>query len=397
MWIKENDYILFKSIDFTDLKLLENKSVKFALFDLDGTLITSQNGHNPKLLHTDKDPKNYIYLFDKDKYFKIFQMLKDCGFVVGIITNQSRINFKNCTILQKLENILNDFQSILGWKPYVIVNITRVMMKPSSKSFELLYSLFENLEAKTLETKVSEDEICYTVLDNNLVVPNIFYVGDACGIDDIFVPYRFSNVDKDFVFNINQILSKNDLTMNFIRAKDFFGSSDIATSTEKEVVILMGNPGSGKSTTAYKFQKAGYKIIISDELKDKKKILSFVDLNCNFNHSVVIDALNYNSEIRASYIKIAKSYDYKIRILWHIRDGRCYNDLRGLYEKIYYGNTVYFHTKPVPAIVYNVYSSKFETPKEYEIFSGTKSSKECEIFSGTKSSKECEGTIQLVY
>jgi hypothetical protein len=372
MWIKENDFILFKSTDFGDIV---NSVPKFALFDLDGTLITSQNGHNPKMLHTDKDPKNYVYLFDKNKYFKIFQNLKDCGFVVGIITNQSRINFKNCTILQKLENILNDFQSILGWKPYVVINISRVMLKPSSKSFELLYSLFENLEDKTLETLVSEDEVFYTVLDTYLVVPNIFYVGDACGIDDEFIPYQFSNVDKEFANNVNQFLSNKhkDLTMKFIRAKDFFGSSNITTSPEREVVILLGNPGSGKSSTAYKFQNAGYKIVSSDELKDKKKNISFTDLYCNFNHSVVIDALNYSKETRASYIKIAKSYGFKVRILWHIRDGRCYNDLRGLYEKDFYGNSVYIHDKPVPDIVYNVYSSKFEPPSE------------------------SEGTIQLIY
>ena len=388
MWIKENDYILFKSIDFGYLELSENKSLKFALFDLDGTLITTKNGRNPKTPQIDKDPKNYVYLFDKDKYFKIFQMLKDCGFIVGIITNQSRIHYKEpgsktsgfsgsfaskgSTILQKIENILNDFQSILGWKPYVVINVSRVMLKPSPKSFELLKASFQDNPLEASEDEVN-NEVIYTVLDTNLVVPNIFYVGDACGIDDEFVPYRFSNVDKDFVFNVNQNLSKNDLHMEFIRAKDFFGSSDINISTERELVILMGNPGSGKSTTAYKFQKAGYKIIVSDELKDKKKMVSFVELNCNFNHSVAIDALNYNSEMRASYIKIAKSYGYKIRILWHIRDGRCYNDLRGLYEKTYYGNTVYFHTKPVPDIVYNVYSSKFEPPTE------------------------CEGTIQLVY
>ena len=67
--------------------------------------------------------------------------------------------------------------------------------------------------------------------------------------------------------------------------------------------------------------------------------------------------MNYSKEMRAPYIKIAKSYNYKVRILWHIRDGRCYNDPRGLYEKDFYGNSVYIHDKPVPDIVYNVYSS----------------------------------------
>ncbi len=362
MWIKENDFILFKSVDFGDFL---GKSRRFALFDLDGTLITSKNGHNPKMLHTDKDPKNYVYLFDKDKYFKIFQMLKDCGFVVGIITNQSRINYKGCVILQKIENILNDFQNILGWKPYIVINITRIMLKPSPKSFELLLSQFTNRE--NLEVK---DEVFYTVLDNNLVVPNIFYIGDACGSDDDFIPYRFSNVDKEFVVSVNQILPNlfGD-SMKFIKAKDFFGNSDIKDSealASKELVLLMGNPGSGKSTSAYKFENAGYKILISDEIKDKKRMISLTELNCNLNNSIVIDSLNYSKEIRAPYIKIAKDYDYKVRILWHIRDGRCYNVLRGLYEKDFYGNSVHIHDKPVPDIVYNVYSSKFESPSESE-------------------------------
>jgi len=366
MWIKENDYILFKSPDFGYLKTL-----KLALFDLDGTLITSKNGHNPKMLHTDKDPKNYIYIFDKDKYFKIFQTLKDCGFVVGIITNQSRINYKNCAILQKIEYILKDFQSMLGWKPYVIINITRIMLKPSVKSFEtfcfLLNTLIQYNPLDSLTSQVQKDEIFYTVLDYDLVVPNIFYVGDACGSDDDFVHYRFSNVDKEFVSNIN--IYYNQMLAKFIRAKDFFKTHEaepLRIEDSRELVILMGNPGSGKSTSAYKFQEAGYKIVISDDIKDKKKMLTFTEFYMNQDKSVVVDALNHTSEARASYINIAKKYDFKVRILWHIRDGRCYNDLRGLYEKEYYGNTVYFHEKPVPDIVYNVYTSKFEPPKDSE-------------------------------
>jgi hypothetical protein len=367
MWIKETDFIFFKSYDFGDISF-SRKALKLALFDLDGTLITSKNGHNPKMLHTDKDPKNYLYLFDKDKYFKIFQTLKDCGFIVGIITNQSRINFKNCTILQKIENILNDFQSILGWKPYVVININRNMLKPSVKSFELLKTSLQENSLNSLTSKDEDNQIIYTILDHDLVVPNIFYVGDACGVDDEFVPYRFSNVDKEFVSHINETYN---VDAKFIRAKDFFKTHSvdplgIEDSGIKELVLLLGNPGSGKSSTAYKFQEAGYSLVISDELKDKKKMITFTEFYMNQDKSVVIDALNHTKEYRESFIQIAKKYDFKVRILWHIRDGRCFNEIRGLYEKEYYGNSVYFHDKPVPDIVYNVYSSKFKPPKSSE-------------------------------
>ena len=372
MWIKETDFIFFKSYDFGDIRTISYplNSPKLALFDLDGTLITSKNGHNPKMLHTDKDPKNYLYLFDKDKYFKIFQTLKDCGFVVGIITNQSRINFKNCSILQKIENILNDFQSILGWKPYVVININRNMLKPSVKSFETFCFLLKtSLQENSLNSLTSKDEdnqIIYTILDHDLVVPNIFYVGDACGVDDDFIPYRFSNVDKEFVLNINTV---HNIDAKFIRAKDFFKTHSVdplGIEDSKELILLLGNPGSGKSSTAYKFQEAGYNVVVSDELKDKKKMITFTEFYMNQDKSVVIDALNHTKEYRESFIQIAKKYDFKVRILWHIRDGRCFNEIRGLYEKEYYGNSVYFHDKPVPDIVYNVYSSKFETPKSSE-------------------------------
>jgi hypothetical protein len=378
MWIKETDYAIFKSSDFGNLEL---SVLRFALFDLDGTLITSKNGHNPKILHTDKDPKNYVYLFDKDKYFKTFQMLKDCGFIIGIITNQSRINyrpsgskscrlseseaFKESVIFQKIENILNDFQSILGWKPYVVINITRVMLKPSPKSFELIISQIETQNIIIKQDEIKKEEILYTVLDYELVVPNIFYVGDACGSDDDFIPYRFSSVDKDFVSHINE---KYKIDAKFIRAKDFFKTQSAKIESSKiddsrELVLLIGNPGSGKSSTAYRFQEAGYKIVISDDIKDKKKMLSFVEFYMNQNKSIVVDALNHTRETRDLYIKISKKYDFKIRILWHIRDGRCFNALRGLYEKEYYGKSVYIHDKPVSDVVYNVYSSKFEEPK----------------------------------
>jgi hypothetical protein len=247
------------------------------------------------------------------------------------------------------------------------------MLKPSPKSFELIVSQIETQNIIIKQDEIKKDEIFYTVLDYDLVVPNIFYVGDACGADDDFIPYRFSSVDKNFVTHINETYN---VDAKFIRAKDFFKTQSViplGIEDFRELVLLVGNYGSGKSSSAYKFQEAGYKIVIDDDIKDKKKMLCFAEFYMNQNKSIVIDSLNNTSEIRESYIKLAKKYDFKVRILWHIRDGRCFNTLRGLYEKEHYGKSVYIHDKPVSDTVYNVYSSKFEEPKM------------------------SEGTIQLVY
>jgi hypothetical protein len=67
--------------------------------------------------------------------------------------------------------------------------------------------------------------------------------------------------------------------------------------------------------------------------------------------SVVVDATHSSVKNRAPYIVLAKERGYRVRILWHVKDGRPWNAQR---------------PKPVPEIAYAVYSKYFEEPTEAE-------------------------------
>ena len=69
--------------------------------------------------------------------------------------------------------------------------------------------------------------------------------------------------------------------------------------------------------------------------------------------------MNYQREKRKVFIDIAKNMNIPVRILWFIRDGRPFNNLRGKMKET---NTMYYHNKPVPEVAYNTYSKYFEEP-----------------------------------
>jgi hypothetical protein len=129
-----------------------------------------------------------------------------------------------------------------------------------------------------------------------------------------------------------------------------FGSA-VATPLSdgaKELIILVGNMGSGKSTTARSLAAAGYVHCEQDMLGNARAVLRTATAELTAGKSVVVDASHSTSEHRAPSLALARKLGTPVRILWHIRDGRPYNALR---------------EKPVPEVAYAVYSKRFEDPR----------------------------------
>lgn len=99
---------------------------------------------------------------------------------------------------------------------------------------------------------------------------------------------------------------------------------------KKELVMLVGNIGSGKSTLCKKYQKKGYVVLSRDTLRyaigggeyifNKKfePIISrlvlimfeeFLDLTV----PIVVDETTMNRSFRSRYILLAKEYGYKVK------------------------------------------------------------------------------------
>jgi len=350
----------FESKDFD----FEPLTPRLAMFDIDNTLITPRNGKNPYSLHKDENDRNYIYLSNEDNMFTQFNELKNKGYVIAFVTNQSRYNQGTKAYKQKFENIRLDFENRLGWSPYFFICISDEYLKPSPKAFLLFCSLLKNNPQKRIKIILNHLSKKTSILGKEYY--NCFYCGDASGKTDPYVPFRYSAVDRNFASNVSKLFRDEFNIPNickYIRPFYFFGKHTPMTNNFQELVINVGNPGSGKSTTSYRFRKRGYKVCVMELLKKESYIEDCVKNNLEKGNSVVLDGMNYDLTRRQKFIDIAKDMNIPVRFLWFIRDGRPFNTLRG---KVKETNTMYYHTKPVPEVAYNNYSKYFEEPTSRE-------------------------------
>ena len=165
--------------------------------------------------------------------------------------------------------------------------------------------------------------------------------GDAVGADDPFPPFRWSNSDYGFAVAIGA---------TFKRPIDVFGTRTPTAAAKQELIILVGNPGSNKSSTARLFAAAGYEHLEQDIVGTKAAVAKAALIALAEKKSVVVDATHGSQVNREPLIKIAENAKVPYRILWHIRDGRAFNALR---------------EKPVPEVAYAVYSKHFVAPVEH--------------------------------
>lgn len=347
----------YVSNDFEIIPDKFTKTPKFALFDMDKTLITPKNARNPYSLHLDPDSSNFILLGEKSEIYGLFHSLKAKNYIIAIITNQSRFTD---LLFNKIEKFRQDIEESLGWSPYIFIGRNKKYLKPSTGSFKLLCKNL-NIDYNLLNVEYMRK------IEKGM--PNCFMVGDASGKSDPFPPYRYSSTDRDFINNLNLLLSKKYTVFQYIRPIDIFGSKEVKARNYQELVITVGNPGSGKSSASYSLQQKGYKVCVSDIIKDRVKLIQCVIDNLNSGNSVVVDATNPGKDKRMEYIRVANELDIPVRILWFIRDGRPFNELRGTYDSNlggYRSDATYYHKEPVPDVAYNVYSKNFEEPAEDE-------------------------------
>ena len=79
------------------------------------------------------------------------------------------------------------------------------------------------------------------------------------------------------------------------------------------IILLIGSPGSGKSSFANSYlSKYDYIRLNNDEIRDQKNIrLAYID-SINNNKRIVIDNTNYDKKTREYYINTAKYHNYKV-------------------------------------------------------------------------------------
>lgn len=292
-----------------------SREARLALFDLDGTLITSKSGRRWA-----SDGDDWIF---QGPVPAVFQRYATEGWTVAIITNQSKWNCKGGKDSQtKVSTVLDALFAVNGWAPWCLV--------ATGSTSEALYrkparGLFNVLVREMGVTRLEE----------------AFYCGDAAGDDAARPEYRWTASDRDFATATGA---------RFVTPDAIFGLSAAAPAAMQEIAVLVGNMGSGKSTTARALEAAGYVHCEQDKLKTPAAMKRAVRAALAEGKSVVVDATHATAETRSPYLGIGLELKVPVRILWHIRDGRHYNALR-------------YAEGRVPEVAYAMYSKRFMDPR----------------------------------
>jgi hypothetical protein len=334
------------------------------------------------VLITDYTLKNYSTTpiwFDLPSICSKLNDLNDFGYNVVIIT-QNRDEIGN----QKTLNAFEELTENLKFRPTFII-----------------YSDFSSIVYKLNDMIVKSKE-SYKVRDFNYKVrdfiikipkdfPEVFLVGNKSGPEDSYPPYRYSDLDRRIT---------SEIGAQFIRAIDFIGEKEITPPkmavsrpsvltppkmavsrpsvltppkmavSRPELIITVGMPGSGKSYKMYQYaKKYGYDICDND-IPPYNTSEKCVLKSLRKNRSVINITTGKTNKERDRVINIAKQLNIPYRIVWFIRDGRPFNEIRGTEEsyKFLKGKTSYLHSKPVKSFIVQSYLNDFTLPDDnYEI------------------------------
>jgi len=321
-WIKNNEYLLGVSNEF------EFKT-KLALFDLDNTLIVTKSGKKFAINEDD-----WIFRF-KNVKTKLSELKDYC---IVIVSNQAGIDSgkeKPDRWIRKLDNI----QKKLNLDLYVFCSTGHnIYRKPFPTFF--------------LEIIPDHDQIDFE---------NSFFCGDSAGRKN---DYR----DTDYKFALNcglkfltpELFFEGKQSripkIEYPNVKDIKNTKLKFAPQEKEIIIMVGFPASGKSYVSKLIHDTyKYEIINQDILKTKAKCIKFAINLIGDNKSLIIDATNPSSDTRKTWIDLAKKHNYTVRVInmtTSLELSKHNNSYRYLKNKQNY----------IPEIAYNIFKSKFEVP-----------------------------------
>jgi bifunctional polynucleotide phosphatase/kinase len=349
-------------------------SDKILAFDMDGTLINVKSGAK---FAKNKDD----WVIWHEKVVPTIKSYYDKGYKIAIMTNQKGIE-KGHTDVNDLKHKIQNIVEHIGVPTQVFISSgDDYYRKPSPGMWKFLgKSLNGGIEINNKES---------------------IYCGDAAGrpkektrkADHEDTDYKFAlNCGAQFktpemlFLGLNETLPKFEFdprtiktTGSLLRGKD---DSHIK-SKDKELVIFVGSPGSGKSTL-WRNHLSDYVRVNNDTLKSKPKCLKVCEDGLKAGKSVCIDNTNPSKAVRKEYIDLAKKYGYPVRcfffdvpkhVAMHMNDLRTYNIHRD------------HESDNVPKVIIHTFYKNFEAPT---IDEGYKSVETVELIAGPFKNKDDE-------
>jgi len=284
---------------------------KMASFDYDWTIVNPTDG---KTFPSNIDDWMWLYPTVPEK---IKQYYED-GYMIVIFTNQSKT--WKC---EQIQMVMKQLEIPL----FVVIATEKTEYKPNPILFNTAFG-----------EEINKEES--------------FFVGDALGRKS-----DFSDSDKGFAENIGvKWYSPEDI---FKSKTDIFELPVIPLSNCPEIIIMVGYPGSGKSTIAENIcKKENYIQITGDIHKTSSKMRKAALEYMLKSISIVFDATHSSIKKRKEFIDLSKRYNYEVKCI-HVTTSL---------DTSYKRNKSRCDEKQVPKIAYSVYKKYYEEPTETEGF-----------------------------
>lgn len=338
-WINTDSLLYCNNINIT-------RNVKIASFDLDDTLIIKNNKLTIEYVH--ENLKNNMQDLIKKNYH------------ISIFSNQ--LNLKN----EKLEKIKNIFQNI------------RDDLFDKNTSFSFFVSKLDDYNRKPnigMWQKLTEKI-------DSINMNKSFYCGDAAGrlypsaikkkIHKTSKTGDFSDSDIKFAINIGiDFITPDNFYLGTINEKYVLQGYDPDINSmeicnynfdflERDVIILCGYPGSGKSSF-YKnvLKQYNYDYYNPEITKSYSKKLN---QSLEKGKNIIIDSLGYDPKKREKIIKAAIDNNYSNITCILFKADRSYAEHMNNVRHLLTGE------KKIPKIVYNVYDKYYVKPTKKEGF-----------------------------
>ena len=311
---EKNDIFKWQTLEGTVICKAFNNFIpgkkKLLSFDLDDTIISFVKSGKSKSPEKTKDIP-YKYTFDINKVKSKLDEYQKNDYIFAIFSNQNGItqgHIKESDFKNKIDKIFTQ-----ELKYPIIAFFAKekdYYRKPCVGMLDLFQKKFNN--------------------NINLDINECIYVGDAAGRkkSSTYKKNDFSNSDYKFAINCGFkfftpeeffLNEKSDYPpiSNMLHDYDQNNNNHIKYDTSnnhKEAIILIGSPGSGKSTFCENnLTTKGYIRINQDTLKTREKVIKCMEQNLKEGKNIVIDSTNPQKNGRIEFIKICKKYGYYVR------------------------------------------------------------------------------------
>lgn len=371
-WTETEEYLAGSLVMISEI----SSPIRIAAFDLDDTLIVRKTGKGRAEKWQPTDPMLGEKLAE----------LSERGYLIMVFSNQSGLGkASDAEKKQWKTRVENFFSEILTGESFHLgvyaAKGTDMYRKPNIGLWNVMRA----------------DLASYYNLDV-VISKKSFFCGDAAGrIKPSILKKRhhasgkkgdFADSDRKFALNLG---------IKFQTPEEFYGLDaeeeyqlsgfnpeayleDLGDCQydfeprEKELVVMVGRQGSGKSQYVRSvIEEEGYVVISQDLCKTKAKCLKLLNEALAKNQSVVIDNTNPDTESRAVWIGAAQEAGYKrIRAIEMKTSEELsvhLDNVRHLYSK---GGVPKMHK-----IAYHVYNKKYQKPSKREGFDRIETAQFC--------------------